>query len=120
MVNNKLMTKRLDNIVVVGQGAMGLLWYHHLSQDNISSSDLANVNSKITLLASNQDLLSSNELKNSRYQFTSYQQDHAKSYPLNYSNQIDIKSADIILSYRRCHRKNSQRHSPSLHRGSSA
>jgi 2-dehydropantoate 2-reductase len=93
------MTKRLDNIVVVGQGAMGLLWYHHLSQDNISSSDPANVNSnnKVTLLGSNQDLLSPNKLNTSLYQFTPYQQDHAQNHPLIYSDQTNIKSADIIL-----------------------
>ncbi|WP_232771032.1 ketopantoate reductase family protein [Colwellia sp. 75C3] len=93
------MTKRLDNIVVVGQGAMGLLWYHHLSQDNISSSTSANVNinNNVTLLASKQDLLSPNELKTTRYQFTPYQQDHAKNHALIYSAQVDITSADIIL-----------------------
>jgi 2-dehydropantoate 2-reductase len=93
------MTDRLDNVVVVGQGAMGLLWYHHLSQDNILPSDPANVNSnnKVTLLASNQDLLSSKELRTSCYQFTAYQQKYAKSFPLTYSELADIKSADIIL-----------------------
>lgn len=98
-VKNKLITNRLNNIVVVGQGAMGLLWYHHLSQNNILSSGTANVNikKKITLLTSNQDLLSPQELKSSRYQFIPYQQDHTRSYPLIYSEQADIKSADIIL-----------------------
>jgi len=59
------MTNRLDNIVIVGQGAMGLLWYHHLSQDNISlsTSTDTNINDKVTLLASNQELLSPKELR---------------------------------------------------------
>ncbi|MFQ3268206.1 MAG: 2-dehydropantoate 2-reductase, partial [Colwellia sp.] len=93
------MTNRLDNIVVVGQGAMGLLWYHHLSQNNIalSASANTNINNKVTLLASNQESLSSSELKTTRYQFTPYKQNHAKNQSLIYSNQTDIKSADIIL-----------------------
>ena len=93
------MTNRLDNIVVVGQGAMGLLWYHHLSENNIalSASANTNINNKVTLLASNQESLSSSELKTTRYQFTPYEQNHVINQPLIYSNQTDIKSADIIL-----------------------
>ncbi|PKI14192.1 ketopantoate reductase family protein [Colwellia sp. 12G3] len=99
MVNNKQMTSRVDNIVVVGQGAMGLLWYHHLSQDQIlnSASVTVNIKNDVTLLASNQDLLSKNNLRTSSYQFTSYQQASPKSYLLTYSQIADIESADIIL-----------------------
>ncbi len=93
------MTKKLKNIVIVGQGAMGLLWYHHLSQDNILPNTSANVNknNNVSLLASNQDSLSQSELKTTRYQVTAYQQERAKSYPLIYSEMADIQSADIIL-----------------------
>ena len=93
------MTNRLDNIVIVGQGAMGLLWYHHLSQEKISNNATPNVNKNksVTLLASNQDLLSKNELNTATYQFTAYQQEHAKIYPLTYSQTVDIESADVII-----------------------
>ena len=99
MVHNKLMINKLDNIVVVGQGAMGLLWYHHLSQQNISHSDILNVNKnkKISLLASNQDSLSNDELETATYQFTAYQQAQEKTYPLTYSQTLDIESAEVII-----------------------
>lgn len=99
MVQNKLMINKLDNIVVVGQGAMGLLWYHHLSQQNISQSDIqnANKNKKISLLASNQDSLSNHELETATYQFTAYQQTQTKAYPLSYSQMVDIESAEVII-----------------------
>ena len=93
------MTNRLNNIVVVGQGAIGLLWYHHLSQENILNNVNANVdiNKSVSLLASNQGLLSKSELKTATYQFTAYQQTHAKTYPLTYSQTVDIESADVII-----------------------
>ncbi|GAW94886.1 MULTISPECIES: ketopantoate reductase family protein [Colwellia] len=81
------MTNTLANIVVVGQGAMGLLWYHHL----------AHTNTNVTLLASNQEQLSASELKSAKYQFTPYQQLHAEIHPLTYSQSADINSADIII-----------------------
>jgi len=83
------MTEQLNNIVIVGQGAMGLLWYHHLSQ----ASNYANV----SLLASNQSELSSIELKSAQYQFTAYQQKLAHSYPLNYAQVAQIKHANAIM-----------------------
>lgn len=99
MVHNKLMINKLDNIVVVGQGAMGLLWYHHLSQQNISHSDIPNVNKnkKVTLLASNQNSLSNHELETATYQFITYQQAQEKTYPLTYSQAVDVESADVII-----------------------
>jgi len=80
------MINKRNNIVIVGQGAMGLLWYHHLSKANAAS------NTNITLLASNQG-----ELKVAKYQFTSYLQEHANSYQLTYSQTANIASADIII-----------------------
>jgi len=93
------MINKLDNIVVVGQGAMGLLWYHHLSQQSISHSDIPNVNNnkKVTLLASNQDSLSDHELEKATYQFIAYQQAQEKTYPLTYSKTVDIESAEVII-----------------------
>lgn len=75
-----------NNIVVVGQGAMGLLWYHHLTQ----SVDI--INKKVSLLASNQG-----QLQKSKYQFTPYLQERAESYSLIYSQKTDITSANIII-----------------------
>jgi len=93
------MTNKLKNIVVVGQGAMGLLWYHHLSQVNNSNNALDNANEKmsISLLASNQRSLSENEQKAAKYKFTAYQQQQAKTFPLTYSKAVDIAAADIII-----------------------
>ena len=91
MVHRKLMTNKLNNIVVVGQGAMGLLWYHHLSQ---ASSSL-NIN--VTLLALNKKSLSNNELKTAKYKFIPYQQEFTQVHSLSYSQVTDIKSADVII-----------------------
>ena len=89
------MTNTLEKIVIVGQGAMGLLWYHHLSQVLLSPS--ADLHIKVSLLASNQDLLSKRELESASYRFTAYQQENANIYPLVYSQMGDIKSADIVI-----------------------
>lgn len=86
MTTNKSKLNKQNNIVVVGQGAMGLLWYHHLSK----ASNCSNTN--ITLLASNQY-----EIKNANYHFTAYLQARAASYPLSYSQAADIAAADVIL-----------------------
>jgi len=80
------MINKRNNIVIVGQGAMGLLWYHHLSKASAAS------NTNITLLASNQG-----ELKAATYQFTSYLQERANNYQLTYSQTANIVSADIII-----------------------
>ncbi|WP_231562080.1 ketopantoate reductase family protein [Colwellia psychrerythraea] len=97
------MTNKLNNIVVVGQGAMGLLWYHHLSQASES------LNIKLSLLASNQTLLTKDQLNSASYQFTRYIQEQAEdsklnsqlnyqtSYPLSYSQTTDISSAEVII-----------------------
>jgi 2-dehydropantoate 2-reductase len=99
MVNNKLMINKLENIVVVGQGAMGLLWYHHLSQIKNSNNAPDNINEEISisLLASNQDSLNDNEQKAATYKFTAYQQQQAKTLPLTYSKTADIAAADVII-----------------------
>jgi 2-dehydropantoate 2-reductase len=85
------MKNKLINIVIVGQGAMGLLWYHHLSQ---ASSEL---NIHVTLLASNQKSFSNTELDSAKYQFTPYHQDQTQVHSLNYSKEADLKSADIVI-----------------------
>lgn len=93
------MIHKLKNIVIVGQGAMGLLWYHHLAQESFSNNEAVNTNEKmrVTLLASNQDSLSANDQKIATYEFTAYQQQQAKTYPIIYSQTVDIEAADIII-----------------------
>lgn len=91
------MTNKQHNIVIVGQGAMGLLWYHHLSQAFDNTNTKANIKVNINLLASNQDQLSASELKSSQYQFAAYQQEYADSYPITYAQVTDIEQADIIM-----------------------
>jgi len=99
MVNNKLMAHKLKNIVIVGQGAMGLLWYHHLSQQNNANNAPDNINEEmsVSLLASNQDSLSDNEQQAATYKFTAYLQQQEKTYPLTYSQAVDIAAADVII-----------------------
>ncbi|TYK65938.1 ketopantoate reductase family protein [Colwellia echini] len=96
---------QLRNIVVVGQGAIGLLWYHHLSKTQDTQKK------RVSLLASNQHLFnknvdasldenkkkSSTELNEASYQFTPYRQKNKQTYPLIYSQLSDIESADVIL-----------------------
>jgi 2-dehydropantoate 2-reductase len=87
------MDQTSTNIVIIGQGAIGLLWYHHLSQVN----NPLHVSLRVNLLASNQGQLSLAQQSNAQYQFTPYQQASAQSYPLSYAQADDIKQADIIL-----------------------
>ncbi len=87
------MTKQQDKIVIIGQGAMGLLWYHHLSQANKSIT----FNANISLLASNRDKLSACEQNSEKYIFSPYQQESLNSYPVNYAQVNDIKHTDIIM-----------------------
>ncbi len=83
------MVQTLTNIVIVGQGAIGLLWYHHLAQMNIPLY--------VSLLASNQAQLTLAEQQAGQYKFTYHQQITAENFPLNYAQKADIQKADIIL-----------------------
>jgi 2-dehydropantoate 2-reductase len=71
------------NIIVVGQGAMGLLWYHHLTK----STSVTN----LSLLPSNQ-----HNLIETNYHFTDI---HGMLYhgEINYTNEQDIQHADVIF-----------------------
>jgi 2-dehydropantoate 2-reductase len=88
----KIMTIKYNNIVIAGQGAMGLLWYHHLSQSSSTNSF-----ENISLLASNQSLLVEQQETHVDYEFCAYQQNERYSYPLIYSKEQDIACADIIM-----------------------
>lgn len=83
------MTNPLKHIVIVGQGAIGLLWYHHLSQ--------VSVNAKVSLLASDQQKLSASELSSAKYHFTAYQQNTAQPYQLNYCQEKDLQQAEVVI-----------------------
>ncbi len=87
------MNEPVNNIIVIGQGAMGLLWYHHLSKASTS----ANISANVSLLASNQDRLSAIELNSAQYQFTAYQKVQANYYPIHYAQITEIKHANIII-----------------------
>jgi len=71
------------NIIVVGQGAMGLLWYHHLAISNAAAN--------LSLLASSQ-----HNLANANYQFSDHQ-GLAYQDKINYAYDEQIRNADIIL-----------------------
>jgi len=95
------------NIVIVGQGAMGLLWYHHLSQFNINQLRINQLGAEhnLSLLASKQMQLlnqatkvapTENHLQQSQYHFTDI--DGVSSQELVTFTQInDIQSADVII-----------------------
>ena len=70
-------------IIVVGQGAMGLLWYHHLAISNASTN--------LSMLASNQ-----NGLLNAGYHFIDNQNASFKGI-VNYAYHEQIKVADVVL-----------------------
>ena len=70
------------NIVIVGQGAIGLLCYHHLQQ----------AKQHVSLLNATQH---TDNARATHYSFTPYQSTEAQSYPLKYSEQLE--RADIVL-----------------------
>lgn len=71
------------NIVVVGQGAMGLLWYHHLAISSAATN--------LSLLVSSQ-----HDLADANYHFSDHQ-GLAYQGKINYAYDEHIKSTDIIL-----------------------
>lgn len=71
------------NIIVVGQGAIGLLWYHHLAISNAATN--------ISLLASSQ-----HNLSNINYHFIDNQGKPIEG-EINYAYDEQIKNADVIL-----------------------
>jgi 2-dehydropantoate 2-reductase len=71
------------NIIIVGQGAMGLLWYHHLA--------ISNANTNLSLLASTQHNLTETD-----YHFTD-NQGNVFQGEINYAYDKQIKNADVVL-----------------------
>jgi 2-dehydropantoate 2-reductase len=72
------------NIIVVGQGAMGLLWYHHLAK---STSD-----TNLSLLPSNH-----HNLIETNYHFTDIHGSMPCHGKINYTDIDDIRDADVIF-----------------------
>jgi len=77
------------NWVVVGQGAMGLLWYHHLNQakKTCGESDIY----ELSLLASKQQ-----DLKQTHYQFTSLDKQVSHGV-VNYAKTKQLQAADAVF-----------------------
>jgi 2-dehydropantoate 2-reductase len=71
------------NVIVVGQGAMGLLWYHHLASSTAATN--------LSLLASTQ-----HNVADTNYHFIDI---HGIPYQgeINYTYEEQIKNADVIL-----------------------
>lgn len=76
------------NWLIVGQGAMGLLWYHHLSQEHVKKNTRL---SKVSLLASTRQDLSQNH-----YQCTALNGQQNVGV-LSYATNEDLQSADVIF-----------------------
>jgi len=87
-----------QKIVIVGQGAMGLLCYHHLQQAKnkvslLSSALSANLSSITPAEQSN----SIPSLAPVTYSYTAHRDTTTKSYPLVYAQADTISQADIII-----------------------
>jgi len=71
------------NIIVVGQGAMGLLWYHHLATSKVATN--------LSLLASSQHDTNDNQYHFIDNKGVSYQGN------VDFAFEAQIKSADVIF-----------------------
>lgn len=87
----KAESNMFDNIVVVGQGAIGLLWYHHLSQSMYISKK------EISLLSSKRSAFIQNKNEAQQYRFTGYQQKHSQSFKLIDCTSKAIQKANVII-----------------------
>ena len=84
------------NIVIVGQGAMGLLWYHHIQA--LIKNDSKQGKNQLHLLASNKPFSSEKKHPFESYDFTDSKglvhQDN-----INYAQTENIQAADVILLF---------------------
>lgn len=84
------------NIIIVGQGAMGLLWYHHLSQLSKQSqqSHKLSINHLLTirLVEKNVEYQEATQ----RYSFTD-RKNHTYNNTIDYAQIDDIKKADVVF-----------------------
>jgi len=93
LINKKNTNKAITNkqkIVIVGQGAMGLLYYHHLQKAKNQVSILSPT-------SNTKQLPHAPELSTEEYLYTGYQSTVKNVYPLSYSQVVDLRQADIIL-----------------------
>lgn len=74
--------EKSPKIVVVGQGAIGLLYYHHFSQQQYSVRLKASA-------TNNQNIM--------RYSFTSHDKKIFNGLPITYANTDSIQTANILI-----------------------
>ena len=100
VTDTKEQTKR---IVVVGQGAMGLLWYHHLSELSKKNKQL-----EVTLKPSSRFNYDDNSYLFTPYQPSTYQQAPSSENSskkikepiaglINYADSVSLKQADVVI-----------------------
>jgi 2-dehydropantoate 2-reductase len=82
------------NIVIIGQGAIGLLWYHHIQQVITSSSEQSKA--KLHLLASKSLVANKHNLQLSQYIFTDHNNQRYQG-KINFAQTEDIQAADIVI-----------------------
>jgi 2-dehydropantoate 2-reductase len=83
-------TKRF---VIVGQGAIGLLWYHHLNTLSTNSQNLA-----VSLKASkNADLSATNYFFKPFNQSASSDENSQLTGEINYTDEAFLKQADVVI-----------------------
>lgn len=82
------------NVVIIGQGAMGLLWYHHIFK--LFNSELNFKNSKIHLLPSNAKNLTTSKPTIQPYIFIDK---HKTKYngAISFAQENDIKTANLVF-----------------------
>jgi len=98
LVNKKshnIPKNKKQKIVIIGQGAIGLLCYHHLQQTKNHVSLLSSAFS--STFNSEKSEIPSNLLEKTEYSFTAYQAKKASSHQLLYAQAEEIKQADIII-----------------------
>ena len=77
-------------IVIIGQGAMGLLCYHHLQQ----------AHNAVLLMDStlrSKQLSQAPKSLTTHYSFTAYQTETAKNYPLSYAQSHELTQAELLI-----------------------
>jgi len=82
------------NIVIVGQGAMGLLWYHHIQQLIVSNNKHKTI--QLHLLPSSTTTSNTSKHHTEQYIFTDYNNRQYQN-KINYAQANNIQTADIIM-----------------------
>ena len=82
------------NVIIIGQGAMGLLWYHHIV--GLFKSDLYFKEAKLHLLPSKKDSNDASKFESQRYNFTD-QHNVKHRGNIRFAETSDIQNATLIL-----------------------